>query len=102
MPLWQRGREDCPTRARALIHHCDAGSQPGFKGSSQHRLCGVIVDDGECLPSEGLAGPAVEGGGDGVEVVAAVFGPSVPRGRYWRSSPLDGPMFVKPLWPALQ
>jgi putative transposase len=31
--------------AQGLIHHSDRGSQPGFKGSSQHCLVGVIVGD---------------------------------------------------------
>ncbi len=32
MALWQR--QPCP----GLLHHSDRGSQPGFKGSSQHRV----------------------------------------------------------------
>jgi len=31
-------------RIDGAIHHSDAGSQPRFKGSSQHRLFGPIVD----------------------------------------------------------
>jgi hypothetical protein len=35
----------------------------------------VIVEGfGGCLPAEGFAGAAVEGGGDGVEVAAGVLG----------------------------
>jgi putative transposase len=38
MGLWQRERAGIPVRPKELIHHSDAGSQPGFKGSSQHCL----------------------------------------------------------------
>ena len=34
------GRRAPPARRRASIHHCDQGSQPGLKGSSQHRVIG--------------------------------------------------------------
>jgi len=45
MALWQRGREGHPTVAGQLIHHSDAGSQGGFKWSSQHLHLEVL--DGE-------------------------------------------------------
>jgi putative transposase len=41
MALWTRGRAgetDDQGRLDGLVHHSDAGSQPGFKGSMQHRL----------------------------------------------------------------
>jgi putative transposase len=39
MALWSRDRQGVPV-GEGLIHHNDAGSQPGLKGSSQHRLFG--------------------------------------------------------------
>ena len=44
MALWQRGREGHPRIAGELIHHSDAGSQTGFKWSSQHQGFGMSVD----------------------------------------------------------
>jgi putative transposase len=44
MALWQRDREGRPHTPGQLIHHSDAGSQPGLKWSSQHRLLGSRVD----------------------------------------------------------
>jgi putative transposase len=38
MAIWQR-----PGGLDGLVHHSDRGSQPGFKGSSQHRLVGWRV-----------------------------------------------------------
>jgi len=38
MALWLRDREGHPTVAGELIHHSDAGSQGGFKWSSQHLI----------------------------------------------------------------
>ncbi|MFD4759499.1 IS3 family transposase [Streptomyces sp. NPDC058439] len=38
MGLWQRDRAGNPVTARELIHHSDAGSQPGLNRLSQHRL----------------------------------------------------------------
>ena len=38
--IWSRDVRD-----QQLIHHSDRGSNPGFKGSSQHCLVGVIVGD---------------------------------------------------------
>jgi len=37
MATWQR------QVANGCVHHSDAGSQPRFKGSSQHRLVGSTV-----------------------------------------------------------
>ena len=45
MALWARDREGHRPVPGQLICHSDAGSQPGFKGSSQHRLVGVRVGD---------------------------------------------------------
>ncbi|MCX4538286.1 IS3 family transposase [Streptomyces sp. NBC_01669] len=45
MGLWQRDRANTPVIPRELIHHSDAGSQPGFKESSQHFRFVLIVDD---------------------------------------------------------
>ncbi|MEE1806895.1 hypothetical protein PUR32_11760, partial [Streptomyces sp. BE133] len=36
MGLWQRDRANTPVIARELIHHSDAGSQPGLNRLSQH------------------------------------------------------------------
>ena len=38
MAIWRR-----QTQLEGLVHHSDRGSQPGFKGSSQHRLVGWRV-----------------------------------------------------------
>jgi putative transposase len=43
MALWRRDHTGRPMPA-GMIHHSDAGSQPGFKGSSRHRLVRVRVD----------------------------------------------------------
>jgi len=40
MAIWHRD-----TVLDGLVHHSDRGSQPGFKGSSQHCLVGVSVGD---------------------------------------------------------
>ena len=40
--LWARRQEGTHDLA-GLVHHTDAGSQPGFKGSSQHRLVGRSI-----------------------------------------------------------
>jgi putative transposase len=40
--VWGRGLDGAPAQRR-LIHHSDRGAQPGFKGSSQHRLVGWRV-----------------------------------------------------------
>jgi putative transposase len=51
MALWRRDRAG-RTVQRGLIHHSDAGSQPGFNRSSQHLECGGVdgpaggVDEG--------------------------------------------------------
>jgi putative transposase len=37
MALWQRDRDGRPVTAGRLIHHSDAGSQPGLNRSSQHQ-----------------------------------------------------------------
>lgn len=42
--IWTRDR-DGHGDLSGLVHHTDRGSQPGFKGSSQHRLVGVRVGD---------------------------------------------------------
>jgi putative transposase len=44
MALWRRDHADHRVDD-GLIHHSDAGSQPRFKGSSQHRLFGSRVGD---------------------------------------------------------
>ncbi len=36
MGLWQRDRTQHPVRRGESVHHSDAGSQLGFKGSLQH------------------------------------------------------------------
>ena len=38
MAAWARGQQGHPIVRGELVHHADAGSQPRFKGSSQHRL----------------------------------------------------------------
>ena len=38
MAIWRR-----QAQLEGLVHHSDRGSQPGFKGSSQHRLVGSTV-----------------------------------------------------------
>jgi transposase InsO family protein len=38
MAAWARGQQGHPIIRGELVHHSDAGSQLGFKGSSQHRL----------------------------------------------------------------
>ena len=43
MALWRRDHADRRV-ADGLIHHSDAGSQPRFNGSSQHRLIEPILD----------------------------------------------------------
>ena len=40
--LWAR-RPDTADPERRLVHHSNAGSQPGFKGSLQHCLVGGSV-----------------------------------------------------------
>jgi putative transposase len=40
--IWTRQRGGSASLA-GLVHHHDAGSQPGFKESSQHRLAGLTV-----------------------------------------------------------
>jgi putative transposase len=44
MAIWTRDRGGF-TDLTGLVHHTDAGAQPGFKGSSQHCLVEPIVDD---------------------------------------------------------
>jgi putative transposase len=46
--VWTRRRAGA-TDLAGLIHHSDAGSQPGFKGSMQHRFAGVRVG-GRSMP----------------------------------------------------
>jgi transposase InsO family protein len=41
--LWDRERQGTPVEPGQLLNHSDAGSQPGFKESSQHRLFGWTV-----------------------------------------------------------
>jgi putative transposase len=41
MAIWTRQGETLD----GLVHHSDRGVQTRFKGSSQHRLVGVIVGD---------------------------------------------------------
>ncbi|WP_443034919.1 DDE-type integrase/transposase/recombinase [Streptomyces sp. BE133] len=38
MAIWQRDRDQQPVQPGELIHHSDAGSQPGLNRLSQHRL----------------------------------------------------------------
>ncbi len=61
MAVWRRR----PPPGRTIAHS-DRGSQTRFNRSSQHRLSGPRVDAhrgfGGCLPTEGLAGSAVEHG----------------------------------------
>jgi putative transposase len=45
MALWQRDHDGHPVIPGQLVHHADAGSQPRFKGSSQHCLVGARVGD---------------------------------------------------------
>ena len=89
--LWAR-RPDTADPGQRLVHHSDAGGQPRFKGSLQHRLVGyrpnapgvpaparhlggqsetieVVEGLGGGFPAEGFAGSAVECCGDSVEVV---------------------------------
>lgn len=40
--LWTREREGRPTLPGETIHHSDAGTQGGFKRSSQHLSCGGV------------------------------------------------------------
>lgn len=42
MAIWARGRQGVVDLS-GLVHHSDAGSQPGFMGSMQHRFAGVRV-----------------------------------------------------------
>jgi len=53
MAAWARGQQGHPIVRGELVHHSDAGSQPRFKGSSQHRLVGwrVAVRSGPRLGS---------------------------------------------------
>ena len=57
--VWTR-RRDGATDLAGLIHHSDAGSQPGFKRSMQHRFAGVRVGGRsmprQAFPAEGLCG----------------------------------------------
>jgi putative transposase len=50
MAIWQR------RPAQGLVHHSDQGCQPGFKGSSQHRLVGSRVAAGSG-PRRGSSNP---------------------------------------------
>jgi len=43
--LWDRDRQGQPIQPGELLHHSDAGSQPRFKGSSQHCLAVPRVGD---------------------------------------------------------
>jgi putative transposase len=43
MAAWACGQQGHPIVRGELVHHSDAGSQTGLKGSSQRRLVGVIV-----------------------------------------------------------
>jgi hypothetical protein len=45
MAAWARGQQGHPIIRGELVHHSDAGSQPKFKGSSQHLVVGVRVGD---------------------------------------------------------
>ena len=68
--IWTRQQEGV-LDLKDVVHHSDRGSQLRFKGSWQHRLFGLRVDDhrgfGGCLPAAGFPGPPVERGGDDVE-----------------------------------
>ena len=82
MALWQRGREGHPVVRGELIGHADAGSQGGFKRSSQHLDRGGVdgqasrVDDGaHGAVGDEVAGCAVASSGGGAGVLA--------RDRQW-------------------
>jgi transposase InsO family protein len=61
------------TLADGAIFHSDRGTQPGLNRSSQHRLVPVTLAARRVLrlglPSECLAWPAVEGRGDGIDLL---------------------------------
>src|SRR3984885_2023508 len=63
---------------RATVPHCRSETTPkGPYSGVAHSGCGseVFVERlGRCSPAEGLAGPAVQCGGDGCEVAGAVSG----------------------------
>jgi hypothetical protein len=92
--LWSRRVE-----RQRLVFHSDHGGQPRFKGSSQLRLLltgsRAAREARGGLPVQGLAGSAVEGSGDGGEVVGAVFAQVGAVGAVLRSSPLGAPLFVE-------
>jgi hypothetical protein len=56
--------------------------------ANRHVDCSSQWSASMATSSEGLAGPAVEAGGDLVELLLGEARRFVPCGRYWRSSPL--------------
>jgi putative transposase len=90
--LWTR-RRDGTSDLAGLVHHTDAGSQPGFKGSSQHRLAGLEYRNSS-RASAGVFQPRVLRGRLLSAAATAARSPglwrlrSVPLGKYWRSRPL--------------
>jgi len=82
-----RTAEQRRRRAGARVHHVDITA-----GLTTVDLGGPLVrtwaDDGWGGPAEGLAGSAVEFGGDGDQLVGAVHGQVAALGEVLRSSPL--------------
>jgi putative transposase len=59
MAIWQRDRDQRPVQPGELIHHSDAGSQGGFKWSSQHLLitevCNGTTEEADAAGATGCA-----------------------------------------------
>jgi putative transposase len=59
MAIWQRDRDQHPVHPGELIHHSDAGSQGGFKWSSQHLLitevCNGTTEEADAAGATGCA-----------------------------------------------
>ncbi|MFG3403744.1 IS3 family transposase [Streptomyces sp. NPDC048142] len=84
MALWQRDRDDHPYIPGELIHHSDAGSQGGFKRSSQHLVTSEVWDGSSSAGSRSGGAPEVEVSGTS-EVPASHRGGVLGRDRRWSS-----------------
>jgi putative transposase len=81
MALWARDHAGMPVAAGELVHHSDAGSQLGFKGSSQRSSQEEPSDGRTEVRSGGAGGDALAGSsvGGSSGASAAVLGGDRPR-----------------------
>ncbi len=91
MATWQRAHEGHPVLPGQLVHHHDAGSQPGLNRSSQHLDHGGVdgasagVDGySDGAPGDAFAGAAAVSPGDGAGVLGQDRPGDDQRGRWGR------------------